>query len=104
MCPERHLFPLFLGYIKRKGFFQWTDTGKQMSLQIVPSESTSARDTRKFMRDRVLVQATNVFPPRDQMLASTAFTISAGRGEITQILSLRKQMALMGCWSCLLYQ
>lgn len=51
MCPERHLFPLFLGNIMSKRFFQWTDTGKQMSLQIVPSDSTSARDTREFIRD-----------------------------------------------------
>lgn len=79
MCPERHLFPLFLGNIKSKGLFQWTETRIQMSPKIVPSDSISATDTGEFTK--VLVQATNFFfPPRDHMLASTAFTISAGHG------------------------
>lgn len=80
MCPERHLFPLFLGNIRSKGLFQWMDTGKQTSPQIVPPDSTSATDTGEFTRDKVLVQANNFFPPRDHMLTSTAFTISAGHG------------------------
>lgn len=62
MCPEWHLFLLFLGNIKSKGLFQWMDTGIQMSPQIVPSDIISAMGTGEFTE--VLVQATNFFSPK----------------------------------------